>query len=44
MVGFRNIAVHNYRELDIEIVRNILALRLDNLRAFAAWLLNQALP
>lgn len=44
MVGFRNIAVHNYRELDMEIVRNILAHRLDDLRAYAAWLLKLALP
>ena len=44
MVGFRNIAIHNYRELDLEIVRNILAHRLDDLRAFAGWLLTLALP
>lgn len=44
MVGFRNIAVHNYRELDLAIVRSILAHRLDDLRAFAAWLLKLALP
>lgn len=44
MVGFRNIVVHNYRELDIDIVRNILAHRLDDLRAFAGMLLKLALP
>lgn len=44
MVGFRNIAVHNYRELDIDIVRNILAHRRNDLRAFAGWLLEHALP
>jgi len=44
MVGFRNIAIHNYRELDLDIVRSILSHRLDDLRAFAAWLLKQALP
>ena len=44
MVGFRNIAVHNYRELDLDMVRNILAHRRDDLRAFAAWLLELALP
>ena len=44
MVGFRNIAVHNYRELDMEIVKGILAHRRDDLRDFAAWLLELALP
>jgi len=44
MVGFRNIAIHNYRELDMEIVKGILAHRRDDLRAFAAWLLKLALP
>ncbi len=34
----------NYRELDLDIVRNILAHRLDDLRAFAGWLLKLALP
>lgn len=42
MVGFRNIAVHNYG--DIDILRGILAGRLDDLRAFAALLLRRALP
>jgi uncharacterized protein YutE (UPF0331/DUF86 family) len=27
MVGFRNIAVHNYQEIDIDILRSILAAR-----------------
>jgi uncharacterized protein YutE (UPF0331/DUF86 family) len=44
MVGFRNVVVHNYRELDMDIVRNILAHRLDDLRAFAGMLLKLALP
>lgn len=44
MVGFRNIAVHNYRELDIEIVRHILSDRLADLEAFAGLLVNQGLP
>jgi len=44
MVGFRNIAVHNYRELDMEIVKAILAHRRDDLRSFAALLLKLALP
>lgn len=44
MVGFRNIAVHNYQEIDIDILRSILAARLTDLRTFSAYLLNQALP
>jgi uncharacterized protein YutE (UPF0331/DUF86 family) len=44
MVGFRNIAVHNYREIDLDILRGILAERLDDLRVFSALLLRRALP
>lgn len=44
MVGFRNVAVHNYRELDVEVLRGILEERLDDLRAFVALLLLRALP
>lgn len=44
MVGFRNIAVHNYRELDIEVVRNILNERLDDLKRFAGYLVKTGLP
>lgn len=44
MVGFRNVAVHNYRELDIDILRGILVDRRHDLRAFARLLLQQALP
>ncbi|WP_440998011.1 type VII toxin-antitoxin system HepT family RNase toxin [Arhodomonas sp. SL1] len=36
MVGFRNIAIHNYRELDLEIIRSIVTERLDNFRRFTA--------
>lgn len=35
MVGFRNIAVHEYQELDLAKVRAIIERRLDDLRAFA---------
>jgi uncharacterized protein YutE (UPF0331/DUF86 family) len=35
MVGFRNIAVHNYRKLSMEILRSILQDRLEDLRSFA---------
>lgn len=36
MVGFRNIAVHNYRELDMNAIRSVLDTRLVDLKAFAA--------
>ncbi len=35
MVGFRNLAVHQYRDLDIEIVEHILMHEVDDLLAFA---------
>ncbi|MFB6265336.1 MAG: DUF86 domain-containing protein [Bradymonadaceae bacterium] len=35
MVGFRNIAVHAYDDLDPDVVRNIVSDRLDDLRRFA---------
>jgi uncharacterized protein YutE (UPF0331/DUF86 family) len=35
MVGFRNIAVHDYRKLSLEILRSILDTRLDDFSAFA---------
>lgn len=34
MVGFRNVAVHNYQELSLEIVRSIVDNRLDDFRSF----------
>lgn len=34
MVGFRNIAIHNYRKLDMAVVRAILDTRLDDFRTF----------
>ena len=36
MVGFRNVAVHSYRELDLEIVRTIVHERLPDFEAFAS--------
>lgn len=36
MVGFRNIAVHDYRKLNLEVVRNIIETRLDDFRKFGA--------
>jgi uncharacterized protein YutE (UPF0331/DUF86 family) len=35
MVGFRNIAVHEYQELDLQKVRRIIEHRLDDLLAFS---------
>lgn len=43
MVGFRNIVVHNYQELDLDILHGILAERLVDLRTFASLLLKEAL-
>lgn len=39
MVGFRNVAVHDYQRLSIEIVRHIVHHRLDDLLDFASLLL-----
>ncbi len=44
MVGFRNIAVHNYTEIDMDIVRNILNERLPDMKIFAQFLIKQSLP
>jgi uncharacterized protein YutE (UPF0331/DUF86 family) len=35
MVGFRNLAVHQYRELDLDIVEHLLQHELDDLLTFA---------
>jgi uncharacterized protein YutE (UPF0331/DUF86 family) len=35
MIGFRNVAVHNYKEIDAAIVRGIAADHLDDLELFA---------
>jgi len=34
MVGFRNVAVHDYRQLNLEVVRSILETRLVDFRRF----------
>jgi uncharacterized protein YutE (UPF0331/DUF86 family) len=34
MVGFRNVAVHHYRQLDLGVVRDIVEHRLDDLLTF----------
>ena len=36
MVGFRNVAVHRYADLDIEIVKRVIRVGLDDLAAFVA--------
>ena len=35
MVGFRNVAVHNYRDLDLEVVRSIVETRMLVLKEFS---------
>jgi len=44
MVGFRNVAVHNYTEINMDIVRSILNERLVEMKAFARLLIKQGLP
>jgi uncharacterized protein YutE (UPF0331/DUF86 family) len=34
MVGFRNVLVHGYDDVDLEVVRNVLDVHLDDLLAF----------
>jgi uncharacterized protein YutE (UPF0331/DUF86 family) len=40
MVGFRNIIVHNYQELNLELVRNLIEKRLVDFELFTAAMLN----
>lgn len=42
MVGFRNIAVHEYQKLDIAIVKHVVTFRLDDFLAFAGLLVRLA--
>lgn len=42
MVGFRNVAVHSYQELNLEILRSILGQHLEDFRAFAGVLIKRA--
>lgn len=39
MVGFRNVAVHDYQALSLPIVRSIVSERLGDFEAFVAWAL-----
>lgn len=41
MVGFRNVAIHDYQRLNLEIVRQIVGERLGDFLAFAALLLRR---
>ena len=41
MVGFRNIAVHDYQKINLEIVRRIITEHLDDFLAFARRLLRE---
>jgi len=41
MVGFRNVAVHEYRRLDLAMVESIVESRLDDLLGFAAMALRR---
>lgn len=36
MVGFRNIAVHDYQKLNLDIVRNIIEKNLEDLKSFGS--------
>ncbi|VAW50622.1 Protein of unknown function DUF86, SO_3166 group [hydrothermal vent metagenome] len=44
MVGFRNVAVHNYTEINMEVVRGILNEHMDDMKAFSRLLIKQSLP
>lgn len=41
MIGFRNIAVHDYRKLNLKILRSILDHRLDDFRNFVRTVINE---
>jgi uncharacterized protein YutE (UPF0331/DUF86 family) len=41
MVGFRNVAVHEYQKLNLDIVRRIVVEHLDDFQAFATLLLRR---
>lgn len=38
MVGFRNVAIHDYQKLNLDIVRRIVVEHLDDFLAFARFL------
>lgn len=41
MVGFRNVAVHDYQKLSLDVVRSIIRERLDDFLEFTRVLLRQ---
>lgn len=41
MVGFRNIAVHDYKEINLEILKQIIEKHLSDLLAFKALIINE---
>jgi uncharacterized protein YutE (UPF0331/DUF86 family) len=41
MVGFRNVAVHDYQKLSLEVVKSILEDHLNDFRTFAAAILSR---
>jgi uncharacterized protein YutE (UPF0331/DUF86 family) len=41
MVGFRNVAIHGYRKLDVDIVQAILGRHLGEFEAFGRWALER---
>ena len=42
MVGFRNILVHGYDDVDLDVVRDVLGHRLGDLEAFVATIRRRA--
>jgi uncharacterized protein YutE (UPF0331/DUF86 family) len=42
MVGFRNVAVHDYRKLNLEIVESIIKIELEALIDFSKWAIQNA--
>jgi len=44
MVGFRNVSIHDYTELNMKVVRAILERRLDDLRRFSRLLHHLSTP
>jgi uncharacterized protein YutE (UPF0331/DUF86 family) len=42
MVDFRNVAIHDYRRLDLDIVKTIVTAHLDDFLAFSATLIRQS--
>ena len=40
MIGFRNIAVHDYKQIDEEILQEVIEKHLDNLLEFARTIIN----